>query len=212
MYLNYTHPDQIRDVFKSIDDEDVENIRFYMTDGCDPDMRDDSGHTLLIYAMMKKKYHAAETLLEMGADPDLTIAVTGHSALHYAAGDNHAHLVGVLAHRKADLNLQDNFGWAPLHMAAGKGRLDALQALVEAGADLSLRDTQRERPLDIAQLRAEQLVPSLAEPYKPVVAYLREQMQERGIEFISREERAAGLANDISELKKRNPNRFKFHP
>lgn len=212
MYLNYTHPDQIKGVFKSIDDEDVENIRFYMTDGCDPDMRDAQGHTLLLYAMIHRKYHAAETLLEMGADPDLTFELTGHSAIHYAASDNHPHMVGVLAHRKANLNLPDNFGWTPLHMAAGKAKLESLQALVELGADLSLKDNQHERALDVAQTRATNLVETLAAPYRPVVDYLREQMQERGIEFISREERAAELERDITSLKKHNPNRFKFHP
>ena len=210
MYLNYTQPEQIKDVFKAVDDEDVENIRFYITDGADPDMRDSHGHTLLQHAMIKKKWHAAETLLDMGADPDLTVAITGQSALHYAASDDSVHMIGVLAAHKAKLDLADNFKWTPLHMATGRGKLEAVKALVELGADMSLRDEQNERTLDLATLRAAHTVETIRKPYPPIVDYLRAEIEERGIAFMSKEQRQAELASDIAALKNHDPNRFKL--
>lgn len=210
MYGNYAHPDQIKDMFKSVDDEDVENLRFFITDGADPDTRGDDGRTLLLHAMINKKYHAAETLLEMGADPDLTIERTGHSALHYAAADDHTHMIGVLAAYKADLNLPDNFGWTPLHMATGRGKVAAVKALVEHGADLSRRDQQDDRPLELARLRAGHALEMLNKPGALIAAYLHAQMENKGVEFITPQERADSHARDIAALKQHNPGRFKL--
>ena len=125
----------------------------YVTDGADPDQKNEKGFTLLQHAMIHRKYDSAEALLEMGADPDIAVEAHGETPLHYAAREGNAHLIGVMLHKLADVNKADGFGWTPLHTATACGKLDAIRELVEHGADLNLKDCQRDRPIDLAVLR-----------------------------------------------------------
>ncbi|HYD19414.1 MAG TPA: ankyrin repeat domain-containing protein [Patescibacteria group bacterium] len=211
MYINHTHPKAIEDMFKSVDDEDLDNLRFYITDGADPDQKNDKGITLLQHAMTNRKIAAAETLLEMGADPDFADA-RGETALHYAARMNHTHMIGVLLHNQASIDKPDDFGWTPLHTAAACGKLEAVKELVEHGADMSLKDSQRDRPLDLVVLRANHQNAVISAPYPPVVAYLREQMEKKTVPIASPEERETLVARDMQALRRHNPGRYKLRP
>ncbi|MDI1227426.1 MAG: ankyrin repeat domain-containing protein [bacterium] len=212
MYLNHAHPKQIEDMFKAVDEQDVDNIRFYVTDGADPDQKNEKGFTLLQHAMIHRKYDSAEALLEMGADPDIAVEAHGETPLHYAAREGNAHLIGVMLHKLADVNKADGFGWTPLHTATACGKLDAIRELVEHGADLNLKDCQRDRPIDLAVLRQNHMSESINKPFPPIVAYLKEKMEEKHGSIAPPEERRALMAQDMERLRQHNPDRFKLRP
>lgn len=72
------------------------------------------------------------------------------SALHLAAEMGNSRAIGLLAAKRADLNVKDKNGDTPLHLAVRSGSLKAARALIEAGADLSLANNEGVQPLMIA--------------------------------------------------------------
>lgn len=89
------------------------------------------------------------TLLEINA-------VTGDgrkSALHFAAEMGNSRAIGLLAAKRADLNVKEKNGDTPLHLAIRSGSLKAARALIEAGADLSLANNEGVQPLMLAAMK-----------------------------------------------------------
>lgn len=212
MYFNHAHPKQIEDMFKSVDEQDLDNLRFYITDGADPDQKNEKCFTLLQHAMIHRKYDAAEVLLEMGADPNIALETHGETALHYAAREGNAHLLALMLHHGGDGNQADGFGWTPLHTATACGKFDAIRELVERGADLNLKDCQRDRPIDLAVLRANHMSESINKPFPPIVTYLKEKMEEKHGSIAPPEERKALMEQDMARLRRHHPDRFKLRP
>ena len=83
-------------------------------------------------------------------------AVTGYgqkSALHFSAEMGNSRAIGLLAAKRADLNIKDKNGDTPLHLAIRSGSLKAARALIEAGADLSLANNEGVQPLMLAAMK-----------------------------------------------------------
>jgi ankyrin repeat protein len=79
MYCKYELPEMIEAVFEAVKTGEIENLRFYLMDGADPDMRNTQGSTLLHIAAIEGQKECAQLLLDFGADPSLTDA-RGHTA------------------------------------------------------------------------------------------------------------------------------------
>jgi ankyrin repeat protein len=111
----------------------------------------DEKYNLLHIAIGFRNNEVIKAMLE---SPLLEInAVTGYgkkSALHFAAEMGNSRAIGLLAAKRADLNIRDKNGDTPLHLAIRSGSLKAARALIEAGADLSLANNEGVQPLMLA--------------------------------------------------------------
>ena len=111
----------------------------------------DEKYNLLHIAIGFRNNEVIKAVLE---SPLLEInAVTGYgkkSALHFAAEMGNSRAIGLLAAKRADLNIRDKNGDTPLHLAIRSGSLKAARALIEAGADLSLANNEGVQPLMLA--------------------------------------------------------------
>ncbi|TAL27085.1 MAG: ankyrin repeat domain-containing protein [Alphaproteobacteria bacterium] len=203
MYLNYAHPDVVRDILKAVEDEDIENLRFYIIDGADPDMRDEHGLALLHICARDGKAKAAEVLLQYGADPDIRVGTTQHTPLHYACRTDSAPMVQLLARAKATVNAVDGYGWTPLHMAADRGSYEALKEMVIAGADVAAKDREGETPRDRACRRYDA---TRQADHWLCAEHLRQAEALLDVEGRRREH----VARDITVLKRHNPKQFRI--
>jgi len=154
MFLKYSDPEAAKDVFKAVQDEDLNNLRFFLTDGADADMRNEHGQTLLHKAILEGKIKAARFLLEAGADPDLHGGQAGYSALHWAAYKQNAEMARLVLEYTSQLERTDGQSMTPLQLAAFMGTRDVVEALAEAGADYRRTDHFGHNPAAIAQQRA----------------------------------------------------------
>lgn len=207
MYLKYEHPEEKLEVFKSVEEEDLENLHFYFTDGADVDMRNDfTSLTLLHKAVVDGKYDSVKLLLEYGADLSLRGGPSGYTALHFAAYRPNAKIASLLIEHGADIDATAAGGETPLHLAAHFGSLEVSTLLAEAGAALAAINQRGFTPRDAALAQVDESFDFAHEPYIEVARYLEQKTLGPKIAEIQREQ----VEQDISVLKRRNPNRFKL--
>ena len=97
-------------------------------------------------------------LLNFGATKGIDInhrAITGHTALMYAAARGEADLVRLFTLAGAGVNLKiedgKKKGFTPLHFASAGGHVKIAKYLVDAGAETQTKDGEGMTPLDRAQ-------------------------------------------------------------
>ena len=117
------------------------------------------GWTPLHLAAFYGKDDAARLLLNKGAPVSArSTNQMANTPLHAAAAGRHASVVKLLLDNGAQPNAQQHGGWAPLHAAAQHGDIETARILIAAGADVNLRATNLQQPLDLAVLKAQQVM------------------------------------------------------
>lgn len=207
MYLKYEDPDVKLDVFKAIEEEDLDNLRFYIADGADPDLRNDFTNMPLLHkAVVDGKYAAAALLLELGADPNLRGGPSGYTALHFAAYRPNPKMAELLLKNNAEKDATAQGMATPLHLAAHFGSLEVVTVLADAGANLAAQNARGQTPRDMALSQVDESFEFAHEPYFAVARFLEERALGPKIAEMQRDR----VEQDISVLKRRNPQRFKL--
>jgi ankyrin repeat protein len=144
--------------------------------GADPAASVSDGQTMLMIAARSGNPDALGVLLARHVDVNAHEQVLGETALIWAASENHAEAVTLLAKNGADLNARSKTltfplakfgdgksarftvlprgGWTPLMYAARQGATTAARALAEAGANLNLADPDGTSALVLAIINA----------------------------------------------------------
>ncbi len=115
------------------------------------------GCSALMMALMRKRFDAADYLIDQGADvnhkrpdkhtPDET---RGQTPLWWAANHGHIPLAQKLLDNRADVNTPDHHGSTPLTTAASSGHLDMVRFLVESGADVQAQIYDSRKAFNLA--------------------------------------------------------------
>jgi hemoglobin len=113
-----------------------------------------SGRTLLHFASGAGCLGVVESLLRLGADPNMRDR-GGHTPLYRVANecgsDAGPQIVRALVHAGADVNACGGVTRAtPLHMAARRGFIGIAQALLDCGAAAGAKDSKGDTPLQRA--------------------------------------------------------------
>lgn len=204
MYCKYDDPELIKDIVKAVLDEDLANLRFYVADGVDPDMRDANGLPLLHKAAGAGKLRAAQFLLEAGASPHLKGGPSANTPLHFAAHRDDADMVDLLLRNGAGLQETNAGGETPLHSAAHRGAVDVVIQLVKAGARLDAKNHGGKTPREVADERAETIED--APEFRQVAAFLYRAEIAPKAEQMAQEK----AARNLDALRSHNPKRFKL--
>jgi len=127
------------------------------------------GETILMTAARTGRPEALEILLKAGAKADAREKWHGETALHWAAAENHADAVLLLATHGADVDdrsatetyrrrsgqsVMPLGSWTPMMYAARENAIDAGRALASRGASLDLVDPDGATALVIAIINA----------------------------------------------------------
>lgn len=217
MNNKYTAPDAAKDVFKAVQDDDLNNLRFFLSDGASPDLRNEHSQTLLHVAILENNIKIARLLLDAGADADLHGGSAGYNALHFAAYKKNAEMTRLILEYTEQLERTDHQSMTPLQLAAFMGTKDVVAALAEAGADFRRKDAFGYTPAEIAQQRAGEEWSSAGQPFIDTSVYLVNLMRSvppnhtvpgAKKEALAREEDQ--FARDMAELKKIAPDPSRF--
>ncbi len=115
----------------------AEDISSALEAGVNPDTRNSTGATALIFAARSNTADAVDALIKAGADPDAQ-DIHANTALIYAASYNSDDVVDALIGGGADVNVINNLGYKAVNYARQNYRLqdtDALRALEELTHD-----------------------------------------------------------------------------
>jgi ankyrin repeat protein len=110
-----------------------------LADGADPNVRDASGTTPIMYAAHYGDFLLVDALIEAGADVTARNAF-GTSAITEAAIVGHPQILSALIAAGADPGFENPEGETPLMAVARTGNVDAAKVLLEAGADIDARE------------------------------------------------------------------------
>lgn len=112
------------------------------------------GMTPLIWASRNAEYHAAKTLLEYRADPNIGSRIFGyplHAALQIETVSQRRSVVDILLKYGADIRKRGLRGRSCLHIAAKclTSFPEEIEMLLKAGAEVNMTDRMQRSPLNI---------------------------------------------------------------
>lgn len=117
-----------------------EMISVFLNRGLDINTKDESGATVLHYAVQDENYYSKEKtadLLNFGATLEARDNA-GRTPMHWAAtkGGYRTEPLAYLIAQGANVNAVDEKGVTPLHLAAQRGDVSIIKALLDAHADI----------------------------------------------------------------------------
>lgn len=140
-----------------------------------PNVKNDSGDTILTYAILMRKYPIIASIIAKGADLDLPNAL-GYTPLQIAIELNDFKTIELLVNNKADLNYIDASGKNYLMYASRVGNLSAVDLFIKKGVDIDALDNEGATALAIANRNQQNIVaqfllknganPNVARPYE----------------------------------------------
>ncbi|MEX0965296.1 MAG: ankyrin repeat domain-containing protein [Pseudohongiellaceae bacterium] len=124
--------------------QDAEVVKQLLTDGSDPNVRQNDGSTALHWAIYHESRSATEALIAANADVN-AVNRLGASALYMAAKSGNAEQISLLLEAGADLSVTLPMGETPLMTASRAGSAEGVRLLLAAGADVNAREESREQ-------------------------------------------------------------------
>jgi len=105
--------------------------------GADANTALPGGETALMTAARSGSVEAVRALLGKGADVKARESKYGQTALHWAAAEGHADVIGELVKAGAVVEDRLDSGYTPLLFAVREGRIAAVKALLKVGAEVN---------------------------------------------------------------------------
>jgi ankyrin repeat protein len=158
----------------------IDCVETLIAAGCDLDLQDDRGHTVLSSVAAAENYPMFNLLMQSGAATDglgsiqlIQAAGAGNTdrvqsllatkvnldldrgaAIGHAAAAGHTKIVELLIKAGANVNLRDQLGFTPIASAAYAGYAEIVQLLIAAGADIQApaSESQSYSALEYAQM------------------------------------------------------------
>ena len=134
-------------LFEAIRSGDTQRVRIALGAGADPNSRDATGATLLMYAVIHGSRESVRLLLDRGAYVNAANG-NGSTALMWAAGDTT--MAKLLLERGAAVEARTADGTTALAVAARYGNAESLRLLLERNALAASSPEAREELLRIA--------------------------------------------------------------
>jgi len=127
-------------VLKSAKSGDTKHLCELLSSGAKVDVTDGDGTTALMFAANLGYTEIVRSLLDAGANVNLSRKRYGLTALMLAASANQVDIVQLLILRGANVNAVNEDGSTALMAAAHKGYVDVVQVLLAAGAGVNIKD------------------------------------------------------------------------
>ena len=118
--------------------------------GCDTNIANSNGWTLLHYACKAGNVSLVRTLIKHKAD--ITVKNNrGDMPVHIAADyDREEVILALITEFGCDTNIADSNGWTLLHYACKEGNVNLVRTLIEHKADITAKNNQSNMPVHIA--------------------------------------------------------------
>lgn len=129
---------------------DYVGLRSELLKGASPNLSDDTGLTLMMYAARDEFTDMIELLVQNDASLS-AVDRDGNTALHWAVIQGRYGSVDTLVSLGANVNIQNRRGETPLMVAAREGDRDIVELILNAEPDFTIRDYSGRSALDYAR-------------------------------------------------------------
>lgn len=144
----------ILDILKRVDsitDEDFKGLSPQQKVKRFLDYQSDHNIPIICYAIERgKSAYVVEKLIDLGADPEISIHNELYTPAHYASFYNRLDVLDVLAKKKACIDFSDENGRTPLSHAAELGYVSMMNKLIGLGANINSSSSSGRTPLYIS--------------------------------------------------------------
>lgn len=145
---------------RSVQSNSIKHVEGLLRNGIDPNIKDKSNNTALIYASFNGNTDIVKTLLKYGANPNI-LDNANTSPLHLAIRQGNYKISKLLIENGADINSQDFMKSTPIMRAIRKKRTDIVEILVNNNADLDIKNNQKLNSYDLAFRSSNPLILSI---------------------------------------------------
>ncbi len=139
-----------RQVFQCVREGDLASLQPLFDHGFPPNLRNESGDSLLMLASYHGHHELVRALLRAGADPEVAND-RGQTPLAGASFRGYVEVVRALLDGGAQVDGHGDDGRTALIFAAMFNRVDVMELLAERGADLRHRDASGTSAREAAQ-------------------------------------------------------------
>ena len=146
-------------LFSTIASGDVSSFNEIYNYIRNPNARNKFGDTILIYAILLKKYPIISSILAKGANPNL-VNKLGYTPLNVALEMRDFKALELLANNKANLKYIDAFGRNYLMHAARVGSLAAVDLFIKSGINVNIMDNDGFTALAISYKHGQNVIAS----------------------------------------------------
>ncbi len=183
-----TYKDKVENLFKSISSNNVSYFRSIYNEIGQPNLRNESGDTILTYSILSQKHDIIASILVNGADPNLANSL-GYTPLEIAIELSDSKSLKLISDNNVDVNYVDAFKRTYLMHAARVGFLPAVELLIDKGVDVNAIDEDGFSALAIAYRHKKDIVvkyllkhgakPWVEKPYDPSSQLLIKELKDR---------------------------------
>jgi type II secretory pathway predicted ATPase ExeA len=146
-------PERVAALIAGARDGQIADLTRLLASGVSPNVRDASGFTPLMLAVVHGHAPAVRALLDSGAQINARNR-GGITPTMLAVINERPEVLKLLLERGADVNAQSGAGWSALTFAAWKGDPDLVRVLLSHGGNRNAVDKQGWTPLRYAQMRS----------------------------------------------------------
>lgn len=152
-----TRKEHISMLFFAIDTGNVAFFNSAFKNVEDPNVKNESGDTIITYSILTQKPGVIASVLNKGADPDMPNKL-GYTPINIAIELLDGQALDLLFNNKADIKYIDGFGRTYLMHAARVGFLPAVELLVKNGVDINAMDNDGFTALSIAYRHKKEVI------------------------------------------------------
>lgn len=129
----------------------INDFKYFKELEYDPDLKDESGKSLLHYAVLGSSFEVINELIKVGANVNI-LDLEGETPLFDCARKAKVEIAKILIINYAKVNLTNNKGETPFHLASSKGDKTFIQLLVENNALANVLTNNKQYPVHYAIL------------------------------------------------------------
>ena len=143
----YSDPNE--DLLLSIKSNNLQKIKDSISQGADPNTKDESGLTAFLISVSKGNKQIIQYFLNLSIDFN-SVDSNGNNALHYLAKKSDVSLIESLLEKGLRINDVNLAGQTPIHIAISSKQVKNLTVMLKAKPDLNAKDSSGNSPLLLA--------------------------------------------------------------
>jgi ankyrin repeat protein len=156
------------DIFEACNNNNIENVKKFISEGADVNGKDKYGFTPLFIAAIRNNAEIADLLISKGADVNPKYIDKPDSPLLIASSLRHFEMVELLLSKGAEVNYENKRTITPLFMACLSNNIEVIEILLHYGAEPHKQNKKCQTPYGVGSNVVKKFIDSWNGPLKGI--------------------------------------------